>query len=212
MHIGSLRRYTSILAVLDTLKHGRISLLNPETWSDRNDRDLMARYASTRPGRKVFAYCLAMGDEAAHHWQVFADRGFGACIVFDKARLIGAIEQDNRVTHGDVGYVNWRDLPLSASFERLPLIKRRVYRSEKEYRLVATPPASHNSPTYDIPIPLTCITSIAVSGEVPAAHFETFKAIVRGIPGSKSIRIRHSGLLQNPRWASALRDAMATRP
>jgi hypothetical protein len=205
---GSLRRYTSTLAALDTLMNRRIAFLSPSTWADRNDRDLMASFAASTPGTSVFTYCMAEGNETAHHWQVFADRGFGACIVFDKGRLIEAVSTDPTVRHGAVEYVNWRNLHLARPSNRLPFIKRQVYRGEREYRLIATPDAKHRGPSYEVPIPLNCITSICVSGEVPTAHFETFKRVVRAIPECKSLRLRHSGLLQNPRWAAALAVAL----
>jgi hypothetical protein len=204
----SVRRYTSTLAALDTLMNRRISFLSPSTWADRNDRDLMAHYAASTPGRSVFAYCMAEGKETAHHWQVFADRGFGACIVFDMARLVEAVSVDPAVRHGAVAYVNWRELRLTGPSDRLPFIKRQVYRAEREYRLLATPDEDYKGSTYDVPIPLNCITSVYVSGDVPPAHFETFMGIVRSIPDCKSLRLRHSGLLQNPRWAAALSAAL----
>lgn len=206
---GSLRRYTSTLAALDTLINRRITLLNPASWSDRNDRDLMALYAATTPGGRVFAYCMAEGKETAHHWQVFADRGFGVCIAFDKARLIAAISQDPAIEHGPVGYVNWRDLHLFKPLDRLPFIKRQVFRAEREYRLIATPATKHESPAYDVAVPLDCITSVTVSGEVPFTHFETFKRLIRGIPGCGKLPARQSGLLQNTRWAATLDAALA---
>lgn len=206
---GSLRRYTSTLAALDTLINRRITLLSPGTWADRNDRDLMTLYATSVSGKAVFAYCMAEGRETAHHWQVFADRGHGACIAFDKGRLIAAVTADAAVRHDAVSYVNWRDLSLAKPSERLPFIKRQVYRAEKEYRLIATPDASHKGPAYDVAIPLNCITSVTVSGELPAAHFETFKRLVAGVPGCARLRVRHSGLLQNPRWAAALGAALS---
>lgn len=208
---GSLRRYTSTLAALDTLMNRQITLLSPTTWSDRNDRDLMAVYAASKPGRLVFAYCMAEGKETAHHWQVFADRGFGACIIFDKSRLIDAISADPCVHHGAVGYVNWRNLSLHSPSDRTPFIKRQVYRAEREYRFVATPDQSPNGPAYGVPIPLNCITSITISGEVPASHFKTFERVVRSIPDCRSLRLRHSGLLQNPRWTAALDAALSDK-
>ena len=80
----TLSRYTSIPAMLDTLVQRRIVLLDPATWSDRNDREMMGAYAAASPDRRVFAYCMAEGREAAHHWQVYADGGRGARINFDQ--------------------------------------------------------------------------------------------------------------------------------
>ncbi len=206
---GTLKRYTSTLAALDTLINRRITLLNPSSWADRNDRELMALFASTTPGRVSFAYCMAEGNETAHHWQVFADRGFGVCIAFDKARLIEAVSLDPAIKHCAVSYVNWRDLLLKEPLNRLPFVKRQVYRAEREYRLIAVPDAKYDESSYNLAIPLTCITSITMSGEVPVAHFETFRRLVRGIPECGRLSVRQSGLLRNHRWAAALNAAIA---
>jgi hypothetical protein len=206
---GSLRRYTSTLAALDTLINQRITLLNPDAWADRNDRDVMALYATSTSGGSAFAYCMAEGKETAHHWQVFADRGFGVCIAFDKALLIAAISQDPAIEHGPVDYVNWRDLHLFKPLTRLPFIKRQVFRAEREYRLIAVPDAGHEGSIYNVAIPLNCITSLTLSGEVPAAHLETFKRLIRDIPDCGKLPVRQSGLLQNPRWAATLNAALA---
>lgn len=208
-HWGSLKRYTSTLAALDTLLNRRITLLNPSSWADRNDRELMGLYAGSTPGRLAFAYCMAEGNETAHHWQVFADRGFGVCIAFNKAKLIEAASIDPAIKHGSVSYVNWRDLALKEPFHYLPFIKRQVYRAEREYRLIAVPDAQYAGLSYHLAIPLDCITSVIMSGEVPVAHFETFKRLVRSIPECGKLSVRHSGLLRNPRWAAALGAAVA---
>ncbi|MEN5084012.1 hypothetical protein ABE438_16145 [Bosea sp. TWI1241] len=168
----------------------------------------MAHFAGGTPGGRVFAYCLAEGGETAHHWQVFADRGMGACLVFDKRRLVEAVSADPHIRHREVAYVNWRKLPDVISVQTsLPFIKRQVYRAEREYRLIAAPPLEHAAATYELPIPLSCITSVYVSGEVPKAHFETFKNLVRTLRDCGKLPVRHSGLLQNRRWSDSLRTS-----
>lgn len=201
-----LRRYTSIPAVLDTLQRRQTSLLEPASWSDRNDREIMRAYAERTPSRRAFAYCMAIGNETAHHWQVFADRGRGACIVFDRDRLLHALAGDSAIRHREVAYVNWRTLsPAMRTYENLPFLKRVVFRYEREYRVVATPPAgvSESAATYDVRIPLTCITSIYFSGEAPTTYFETVKQIICAISGCERLPIRHSGLLKNVNWTHA---------
>lgn len=201
----SLRRYTTTLAMLDTLVHRRITLLSPTTWADQNDREVMAHYATGRPDRQVFAYCMADGNETAHHWQVFADRGLGACIKFDRDRLLDAVSREPSLSHRAVEYVQWKELKLTRGMQRdLPFIKRSVFRFEREYRLVATPPASQcQGAAFTVDIPLSCITSIYVSGEVPEAHYRTLRGLIADIPGCKKLAVRHSGLLKNPNWSKA---------
>lgn len=210
----SLRRYTSILAVLDTLLHNRITLIDPKNWSDQNDREMMEHYAKSTPGKKAFVYCMADGNETAHHWQVFADRGQGACIKFDKERLIEAISNISCIQHKAVGYVQWKELsPWNKSPDILPFLKRSVFRFEKEYRLIAAPPSGEcKSGIYNIDIPLSCITSIYISGEIPEAHFNTLKTLIASFPNCKTLKVRQSGLLKNSNWSRAFLNPTPHQP
>ena len=133
----SLSRYTSIPSMLDTLLNRHLALIEPRTWSDLNDREVMEAFARSHPGKRVFAACMAEGRETAHHWQVFADRGLGACIRFDRGRLAAAMNLPH-IRQGPVSYVEWRELsPMMSASDRLPFIKRGVFRFEREYRVVA---------------------------------------------------------------------------
>ena len=201
----TLSRYTSIPAALDTLVHRRISLIDPNTWPDRNDREMMAAYAAAAPHRRVFAYCMAEGRETAHHWQIYADGGRGARINFDQKRLIAALADRPEVRHDSVSYVTWRDPGFLLSSDRIPFIKRQVFRYEREYRIIATTPdLPSDRLAYNIEIPLKCITSVYISGELPPHHFATLQSIIRKTPGCEQIPVRHSGLLRNENWACAL--------
>ncbi len=202
---AALRRYTSVNAVLDTLLHSRITLLSPNSWADQNDREMMSLYGDSVPGHNVFAFCMAEGNETAHHWQVFADGGYGACIKFDQDRLLSAIRNNQNVRHSHVSYVQWHDLSSGHNPSGFPFIKRSVFRFEKEYRLVATVPASDSSPeAYNVPIPISCITSIYLSGAIPAPHFQTLYTIIRSFPGCGKLTLRQSGLLQNKKWSASV--------
>jgi len=206
----TLSRYTSIPAMLDTLARRRIALLDPSTWLDRNDREMMLAYAAAAPQRRVFAYCMAEGREAAHHWQVYADGGRGARINFDQGRLLAALEGRPEIRHDTVSYVQWRDLEASLPSDRYPFIKRQVFSSEKEYRIVATVTGEpSDSLSYDVPIPTNCITSVYISGELPAAHFDTLEALIHKNPGFERLRVRHSGLLRSDKWARALANLIS---
>lgn len=192
--------------MLDTLLNRRIAFLAPSTWADLNDREIMEAFAHSTPDRRVFAYCLAEGNETAHHWQVFADRGSGARIIFSRERLFSALNAYPQIIHGPVSYVKWKDLNTWLyPIEDLPFLKRSVFRFEREYRLIATTQDhAPSSRAYYVDIPLDCITSVYVSGEVPAPHFEVLTSMIREIPGCKRLRIRHSGLLRNASWSRSL--------
>ena len=165
----------------------------------------MAVYAAAAPNRRVYAYCLADGKETAHHWQIYADGGRGARINFDKSRLLAAISDRSEVRHDYVAYVAWRELGSLLKSNRLPFIKRQVYRYEREFRIIATVNnAIDGRLAYEIPIPLNCITSVYLSGELPSSQFATLEKIIRDLPGCERLQVRHSGLLRNENWARAL--------
>jgi hypothetical protein len=208
--VPTLSRYTSIPAMLDTLLNRHLVLVDPRAWKDLNDREIMEAFARSHPGSRVFAACMAEGKETAHHWQVFADRGFGACVRFDRDRLCAALDGTS-VEHGPVSYVEWRDLGSTELGPRLPFLKRGVFRFEREYRVVAlVPEFSVSGDALCLPIPLTCITSIYISGELPAALFETVAAMIKRIPDCAGIPVRHSGLLRNENWSASLQRLVGT--
>lgn len=191
--------------MLDTLIQQRIVLLDPSTWHDRNDREMMAAYASAVPDRRVFAYCLAEGRETAHHWQIFADGGRGARINFHQDRLMTALKAHPEIRQGFVSYVDWRTLDTSTALDTFPFIKRKVFRYEREYRVIATMAGvPDDSISHELPVPLNCITSVYISGELPTPYFNTLKALINRTPGCERLPVRHSGLLRNDNWDRAI--------
>jgi len=200
----TLSRYTSIPSMLDTLLRRHLALLEPKTWSDLNDREVMETFAKSHPGKRVFAACMAEGKETAHHWQVFADRGLGACIRFDRERLAAASNLPH-ICQGPVSYVEWRELSRTTdASDRLPFIKRGVFRFEREYRVVALVDEGTAAISIGVPIPLDAITSVYLSGELPKSLFDTVVTLIRHIPGCGRLRVRHSGLLRNENWSRSL--------
>lgn len=173
----------------------------------------MELYAGLRPGTRVFAACLAEGNETAHRWQVFADRGQGASIRFDQDRLCAAAARLD-ILHGPMSYVQWRDLsPVNHLRNRLPFVKRQVFRFEREYRFVAlTQGAPAAQMTLNVSIPLDCMTAVNLSGELPAPLVESVVKTICAIPGCKRIRVRQSGFLQNKNWSRSIADLVNQDP
>ena len=205
----TLSRYTTIPAMLDALLHQHLVLVNPAYWTDRNDREVMEAFTASRPTSRVFAACLAEGNETAHHWQVFADTGKGACIRFDRQRLIAAVEAAGAL-HGPISYVNWRDLSGAQHLgDRLAFLKRSVFRFEREYRIIAVS-EDCSAPVLNVPVPLSAITSIYISGEIPPSLFSSISSIVRSIPGCRQLRVRHSGLLRNENWSRSFENLLSS--
>jgi hypothetical protein len=52
-----IRRYISVSAVIDTLRRGEITLLDPQSWDDRNDRYFMSLYKERKKLSGLYALC-----------------------------------------------------------------------------------------------------------------------------------------------------------
>jgi hypothetical protein len=81
--IDRLNRYTTLPGVLDVLSRKKLTLLNPSTWDDENDRYFLEEYRKRKNLVSIFALCFTTKAERYHHWKVFADGSSGVCIEFD---------------------------------------------------------------------------------------------------------------------------------
>src|SRR5215471_8920008 len=62
------------------LTEKRITLLDPETWDDKNDSHFLRLYRETNQLQSVLALCFSQHGETYHHWRVFASGASGICI------------------------------------------------------------------------------------------------------------------------------------
>jgi len=85
----TLRRYTNLAATVHLLRNRCLTLLNPESWDDRNDAYFLAQYKERTNASSVLALCFAEASETYHHWRVFSSGGDGVCIEFDRPKLLG---------------------------------------------------------------------------------------------------------------------------
>jgi len=86
--LKKLSRYTTLPVLLDLLKRKKIVLLDPATWEDKNDSEILKEYKKRKKCTNLFALCFSGGDETIHHWKTFADGISGCCIEFDAQKLI----------------------------------------------------------------------------------------------------------------------------
>src|SRR4051794_13800925 len=75
-----LRRYADIPALIYTLKMKCITLLDPQSWDDKNDSRYLTFCQEKNNFRTVLALCFAQSSETYHHWHVFAHGKGGVCI------------------------------------------------------------------------------------------------------------------------------------
>jgi hypothetical protein len=68
----TLHRFTNLAAAIHMLRARKITLLDPNTWDDKNDAYFMAEYKRQKGLATLLALCFADCDETYHHWRVFA--------------------------------------------------------------------------------------------------------------------------------------------
>ena len=132
-----LNRYTTLPVLLDMLMHGRIVLLSPSTWEDRNDSYYLDRYKEVKQFKTVLALCFSKRRETFHHWKVFSSGLSGVCIEFDRKLLLRSLAGQPGLTLRDVDYKLIQNVHESPpSVEDWPFIKRKPYEDEDEFRIV----------------------------------------------------------------------------
>lgn len=102
--------YTTLPVLLDMLKRKRLVLLDPVSWEDKNDSEILLEYKRRKRVQKLFALCFSYGDETIHPWKTFADGVSGCCIEFDPGKLITLLKATPGVRCGKVKYKKLKDL------------------------------------------------------------------------------------------------------
>jgi hypothetical protein len=195
-----LRRYTDISALVSLLTESKITLLDPKSWDDRNDRNYLDLYKKKDNLETLLALCFVQTDERYHHWSVFAAGTAGVCIRFDRARLTKSLRKRRGIRMGEVTYLTldeMRDHKLKTA--ELPFLKRSAFQDEKEFRVIyesCTEARDH----LDIPIRLSSITRITLSPWLPKSLSDNLKDILHSIDGCDGLSIARSTLIENEEW------------
>jgi hypothetical protein len=199
-----IRRYTSIAAVIDILKRRELSLLNPESWDDRNDRYFMQLYKETKSIGGLYGLCAAQCTETYHHWKVFTGAADGACIEIWREPLEAILAGLDNVRYGNVEY-----LPLGkvdkltpANAGSLPFYKRAGFTDEDEFRIIAET-SEPQAPVIRIDFPLALIGRIELNPWLPATVAASLQSVLAAINPDVEIDIRRSHLIDSGRWKSA---------
>jgi hypothetical protein len=199
-------RYTSLPMLLDIIHRNAITLLPPDAWNDRNDREVMLEYKRRRNLTCLVAICFSAGEETVHHWNAFASGSAGCRIEFHLPTLLEGLSRDPGYRHGKVVYKPLRGIQKSDLAEsKMPFVKRWPYRIEEEYRIVyerSDPAASHRT-ELNIPISLECIRSITVSQAMPESVFKSIKSQLGTQLGK---RISRSTLFESKMWINKFKS------
>lgn len=201
--VNKLNRYTSLPVLLDLLHRKKLVLLDPRSWEDRNDSELVLEYARRRNVDKVFVVCFSYGNETIHHWRTYASGISGCCIQFDAEKLLGNLGRDKAFRHGKVVYRKLADvergrIPLS----QIPFTKRWPYRVEEEYRILWEGNTSETK--IEIDIDLSSIRKVTISQHMPHQVYASIKRILNDDRG-RIERVNRSTLYENFRWIRSFR-------
>src|SRR5262245_5447901 len=193
-------RYTNIPALIYLLREQKITLLDPETWDDKNDSHYLSLYREKRSLKTVLALCFTRAFETYHHWRVFADGSSGVCIQFHPTGLVRAVRKQPGVTAKAVQYLMLKEVrERTLKVKELPFLKRYPYQDECEFRVIYESKSVRKT-SLDIAIPLSCIERITLSRWIPHALTDHLKRTIRDIEGCKQLKIARSTLISNDQW------------
>lgn len=173
LNIKKLNRFTTLPFVIDMLRRKKLTLLNPMSWEDYNDRKTLEVYKSKSGYESVYVLCLTHENETIHHWNSYASGTAGCCVEFSPSKLFTSFEQHKDIMHGRMDYISIRDLGDYPT-ENIPFLKRLPYRPEREYRIIASG-RNAQAASFDIDIDLGSVRRITLSGKLPTTTFNSIK-------------------------------------
>jgi hypothetical protein len=199
-----LNRYTTLPVLLDLLRRKKILLLDPSTWEDRNDAEVILEYKRQKRVPNLFAICFSIGDETIHHWKAYADGISGCCIEFDGIRLLESFQGMSGFRWGHIEYKKIREVEtMELDTDRIPFIKRKPYRFEEEFRILWEGKTDQTS--MDVDIELDAINKVTISQKMPSDVCASMKELLRHEIRDQSLKINTSTLYKNNRWIKAFK-------
>jgi hypothetical protein len=206
------RRYTTLSRVLEVLEHRTLTLVEPSSWDDSNDVELLKLYEAHNNAASVLALCFTMSTETYHHWKIFAGKPFGVCLELRRAPLELSLNKVPRIVARPVEYLKVKDLSMfrKRDIARLPFVKREGYSDEREWRIVATHHGT-NPRLQQVPIQLEWISRIILNPWLDEAEARRFRTKLRGVMDGLNIKIEASHLTSSEKWKAAARK-LTSRP
>ena len=202
-NIIRLNRFTTLPVLLDFLERKKLVLLDPKSWDDKNDTEVILAYKEKRGIEKLFALCFTHDYETIHHWKTFANGSSGCCIEFDAEKLI-QIFKKNKLRHGIVEYRKIKEAtPNSFKLNQMPFIKRKPYECEQEYRIIWEGKTEEN--VFELDIPLDTIKKITISQQMPEQVFITIRNLLKKTFDDPEKRISRSTIYENKKWINSFK-------
>jgi hypothetical protein len=188
-------------ALIYLLKERKITLLDPQSWDDRNDSHYLMLYREKKKLRSVLALCFTQASETYHHWRVFANGSSGICISFKRSQLLRAVKSHEGLRTGSVEYLTLRQVQQKElTVQELPFLKRYPFEDEMEFRMIYE--SNEWLSSLDIAIPLSCVDRVTLSPWVHDALWPYIEQTLNAIKGCSELKIVRSTLISNDRWKS----------
>jgi len=196
-----LNRFTSLPILLDLLQRQKLVLLDPASWEDKNDTDIILEYKRKANIEKLFALCFTHNSETIHHWKTFSNGPSGCCIEFSPGKLIAVLDKTPGIRHGAVFYKKISEARFPEfELSEIPFIKRKPYQFEREYRIIWE--GRSGAGFLELDITLDMIRKITFSQQMPPVVFDSVKKmLVQTFPGLKN-KINRSTIYRNERWVN----------
>lgn len=207
-----LHRYTSLISLLHILQNKKITLLNPESWEDRNDSAFISNYKKKRELNNLLALCFTPKTETFHHWKVFTRGSEGVRITFKKKELLDSFKDIEGIKYNSVIYKKIKEMRNETlQCNSLPFIKRHPYKDEKEFRIIYES-NTDNSKIKEFDIPLKCIKRIVLNPWLSPSLAGVVKTIIKRIEGCNGIKVYQTTLLENSKWIKFGEDSLLDLP
>ncbi|NOI32210.1 DUF2971 domain-containing protein [Vibrio coralliilyticus] len=163
----------------------------------------MKEYKKRERLRSLLALCFSTTYETYHHWKIFADGIGGVRIEFDFDWLVDDLSKYRTVDFKKVDYLQIKELrQLPPDTAELPFLKRYPYSDEKEFRIIYRSRVKDVSFKH-INISRKSIKAVTLSPWCPEEVFKSVRAIIRCVPGCKSLKVTKSTLIDNAIWKRA---------
>lgn len=205
--MSELKRYTELPYVLQILETRRLTLVNPSSWDDKNDSHFVQTYKDRRGHGSVLALCLTGAAQTYHHWKVFTHGASGACVYFDREKLLKWIEGDELITGREVKYKTLAQINKTPPrLDDLPFLKRMAYEHEAEFRLLHT--TRRKSVAFKgFEIPLSTINAILLNPWLPHSTAAAVEDVIHRIEGCEDMDVYRATIVNNDEWQKAAANA-----
>jgi hypothetical protein len=199
-----IRRYISIAAAIDMLRHSQLALLDPGTWDDRNDRYFMDLYKEGKGLGGLYAACAATCFETYHHWRVFTSSADGVCVEIFRQPLEQELATLSGVRFGEVEYLRLDEVEklTSRNLDDLPFLKRVAFEPEQEYRIIVER-SEPQQPAIWLEMPIEWIGRILLNPWLPERVARSVRATLKEIEGCGHLTVERSHMIENARWKRA---------